>query len=80
MLRREGRYTSHLCIWRKQQRAGDLTRLSPAKRGPASKEKNPLAAKVAALEKESRRLKASAERDEALIEVQKKSRSCWGSS
>ena len=72
LLRREGLYTSHLCIWRKQRRAGELTGLSPVRRGPVPKEKNPLAAKVAALEKETRRLKARAERAEALVELQKK--------
>lgn len=69
LLRREGLYTSHLCQWRKQRGQGELFE---KKRGPAPKEKNPLAAKVAALEKETRRLKARAERAEALVELQKK--------
>jgi len=69
LLRREGLYTSHLCQWRKQRGKGELFE---KKRGPAPKEKNPLAAKVAALEKETRRLKARAERAEALVELQKK--------
>ena len=72
LLRREGLYTSHLCLWRKQRRARELTGLAPARRGPAPKETNPLAAKVAALEKETRWLKARAERAEALVELQKK--------
>ena len=69
LLRREGLYTSHLCQWRKQRGEG---KLFEKKRGPAPKEKNPLAAKVAALEKETRRLKARAERAEALVDLQKK--------
>jgi hypothetical protein len=46
--------------------------LAPARRGPAPKATNPLAAQVAALEKETRWLTARAERAEALVELQKK--------
>jgi hypothetical protein len=46
--------------------------LAPVRRGPAPKTTNPLAAKVAALEKETRWLPARAERTEALVELQKK--------
>ena len=69
LLRREGLYTSHLSAWRKQRAHGMALE---KKRGPAPKAKNPLAAKVAALEKETVRLKARAERAEALVELQKK--------
>jgi transposase-like protein len=69
LLRREGLYTSHLSAWRQQRDKGELFE---KKRGPAPREKNPLAAKVAALEKETKRLKARAERAEALVELQKK--------
>lgn len=72
LLRREGLYTSHLCRWRKQRRARELMGLTPARRGPVPKARNPLAAKVAALEKETRWLTARAERAEALVELQKK--------
>lgn len=72
LLRREGLYTSHLSYWRKLRSIGELGGLSPKKRGPAPKEKNPLAGKVAALEKENARMKARAERAEALVELQKK--------
>lgn len=72
LLRREGLYTSHLSTWRKQRGQGELGGLAPKKRGPLAKEKNPLAARVAALEKETVRLKARAERAEALVELQKK--------
>ena len=72
VLRREGWYTSHLCLWRKQRRAQELSGLAPARRGPVPKATNPLAAKVTALEKETRWLKARAERAEALVELQKK--------
>ena len=72
VLRREGLYTSHLCLWRKQRRAREPMGLAPARRGPTPKAMNPLAAKVAALEKETRWLTARAERAEALVELQKK--------
>lgn len=72
LLRRAGLYTSHLCLWRNQRRARELMGLAPARRGPVPKATNPLAAKVAALEKETRWLTARAERAEALVELQKK--------
>ena len=72
LLRREGLHSSNLVTWRRQREKGELSALSPRKRGPVPKEKNPLAAKVAALEKETARLKARAERAEALVELQKK--------
>ena len=72
LLRREGLYSSHLYLWRKQRRARELSGLTPSRRGPVPKATNPLAAKVAALEKEARWLTARAERAEALVELQKK--------
>ena len=72
LLRREGLYFSNLRIWREQRRRGELAGLAGKKRGPAPQGKNPLAAKVAALEKETARLKARAERAEALVDLQKK--------
>ena len=52
--------------------------LAPKKRA-LPKEKNPLATRVAALEKETVRLKAPAQRAEALVELPKKSPRSWGS-
>jgi transposase-like protein len=72
LLRREGLYFSNLRTWRAQRQAGELGGLAPKKRGPAPQPKNPLAAKVVALEREMARLKARAERAEALVELQKK--------
>jgi transposase-like protein len=72
LLRREGLYFSNLRTWREQlRRLGELG-LVPKKRGPAPKPKNPLAAKVAVLEREVARQKARADRAEALVELQKK--------
>jgi transposase-like protein len=72
LLRREGLYFSNLRTWRGQRQHGALVGLAPRKRGPAPQAKNPLAAKVAALEREIRQQKARAERAEALVELQKK--------
>ena len=72
LLRREGLYSSHLTKWRAQRARGELAGLAPKKRGPTPKPQNPLAAKVAALERAVRREKARADRAEALVELQKK--------
>jgi transposase-like protein len=72
LLRREGLYSSNLTAWRKQQEKGELEGLSQKRRGPLRKEKNPLADKVKALERETARLRARAERAEGLVELQKK--------
>lgn len=72
LLRREGLYSSNLTTWRAQRRSGELGGLAPKKRGPAPRATNPLAVKVAALEREVTRQKARAERAEALVELQKK--------
>lgn len=72
LLRRGGLYSSNLRTWREQRERGELLGLTPKRRGPAPKAKNPLAPKVAALEREMSRLKARAERAEALVELQKK--------
>ena len=72
LLRREGLYSSNLTTWRVQRQAGELGGLAPKKRGPVPQAKNPLAAKVAVLEREVTRQTARAERAEALVALQKK--------
>ena len=72
LLRREGLYSSHFTKWRAQRARAELAGLAPKQRGPAPQPKNPLAAKVAALEREVTRYKVRAERAEALVELQKK--------
>ncbi len=72
LLRREGLYSSNLTTWRAQRERGELAGLTPKRRGPAPKPKNPLAAKVAALERQVSSEKARADRAEALVELQKK--------
>jgi len=68
LLRREGLYSSHLVTWRRARDAG----LAPKKRGPTPREPNPLAKRVAELEREASRWKARAVQAEGLVAVQKK--------
>ena len=72
LLRQEGLYSSNLTAWRKQREKRDLEGLGQKRRGPLPKEKNPLADKVRALERENARLRVRAERAEGLVELQKK--------
>jgi transposase-like protein len=71
-LRSKGLYSSNLTTWRRQRDEGLLDALSPKKRGRKEKEKNPLAPRVAELERETRRLTHKLKRAEAIIEFQKK--------
>ena len=72
LLRREGLYYSHIGKWRQQRDQGVLHGLSPKKRGRKARGVNPLAQKVAALERENRRLQKKLKQAETIIEVQKK--------
>ena len=72
LLRREGLYSSNLTAWRKQREKRELEGLGQKRRGPLPKENNPLADKVKALERETARLRARAERAEGLVELRKK--------
>jgi len=79
LLRREGLYSSNVTTWRAQRERGELLGLTPKRRGPAPNAKNPLATKVAALEREVTRYRARARRAEALVELQKKVAELLGS-
>jgi transposase-like protein len=79
LLRREGLYSSNLTAWRRQRDDGQLQALSPKKRGRKQKPKNPLAERVAQLERETRRLEHRLKQAQTIIEVQKKYRTSWGS-
>ena len=70
LLRREGLYSSHLSTWRRQREQGLIQALSPKKRG--RKRKDELEREVSRLQRENERLRASLERAEMIIEVQKK--------
>jgi transposase-like protein len=71
-LRREGLYSSHLSVWRRQREDGSLEGLAPKKRGRKGKPKDPLAERNAELERENRKLKKRLEQAETIIEFQKK--------
>jgi transposase len=72
LLRTEGLYSSHLTGWRKQRDQGILNGLAPAKRGRRPKSKNPLAKRVAELERECQGLQNKLKQARIIIEAQKK--------
>jgi len=72
LLRREGLYSSNLTNWRKARDKGLLKAMSPQKRGRKLKEKNPLTAEVALLQKEKRQLENRLKKAELIIAAQKK--------
>jgi len=71
LLRREGLYSSHLTVWRRERDAGELAGLTPKKRGRKSR-KNPLADEVARLERELARVKGELAKANIVIDTQKK--------
>lgn len=72
LLRREGLYSSHLVTWRAARARGELAGEKAKRRGPKPKPVAVEAKRILQLERENRRLRARAERAEALVEVQKK--------
>jgi transposase len=72
LLRREGLYSSHLITWRRQRERGELAGLSAQRRGRRAKAVNPLAKRVAELERDKRRLERKLEQAELLLDIQKK--------
>ena len=71
LLRREGLYSSHLAAWRAARRRGELAGLA-VRRGPPRRVVNPLAGRVAQLERQLAAATKRAERAEAIVAVQKK--------
>lgn len=73
LLRREGLFSSHLVNWRAAREQGALDALA-RKRGPKARSAEELSwsDRIAALEREIERLRARAERAEALVAFQKK--------
>ena len=69
LLRREGLFSSHLAAWRAADRAG--VSLTP-RRGPAPTAPNPLAPRVAALERALAQATRRAERAELIVDAPKK--------
>lgn len=72
LLRREGLYSSHLTMWRRQGEAGVLHGLAPRPRGRRAAAVSPLARRVAELERDKARLEQRLQQAETIIEVQKK--------
>ena len=72
LLRREGLYSSHLSVWRRQRAASELQALTPKTRGRRPVQKNPLASENARLQTENKRLKFRLKKAEIIIDVQKK--------
>jgi transposase len=75
LVRREGLYSSHLTMWRRQRAQGILDGLTPKKRGVKA---DPLAIEIAQLRREKQRLEQQLQRAEMIIEVQKKLSSLLG--
>ena len=72
LLRREGLYSSHLTAWRKARRKGSLRELAAKKRGAKPAERNPLDAKVRALEAQVARLEHELHTAHTILDVQGK--------
>ena len=72
LLRREGLYSSHLTVWRRELEKQDLAALAPKKRGPKVEPVDPAVQELAMLRRENAKLQARAERAELLVEIQKK--------
>lgn len=78
LLRKEGLYSSHLTLWRRQRDEGALKKLAPKKRGRKAAPVDPSARRVAELERENERLRHKLEQATTIIEVQKKVSSLLG--
>jgi transposase len=72
LLRREGLYSSQISEWRKQREHALKKWMEPQKPGPKPEAPNPLADKVAELERENEALKRRLKQAETIIDVQKK--------
>ena len=75
LLRREGLYSSHLVLWRRQREEAAQTQLKSRKRGPKAKALDP---RVKNLERENARLHRRLKRVETLLEIQKKAAELLG--
>jgi transposase-like protein len=71
LLRREGLYSSHLSIWRRERDAGIRHGLTPRKRGPKFK-RTPQEEELQQLRKENQRLTEELRKAAIVIDVQKK--------
>lgn len=69
LLRREGLYSSHLVLWRRQREEAAQSQLKARKRGPKAKVQDP---RVKQLERENARLQRQMKRIALLLDIQKK--------
>jgi transposase-like protein len=72
LLRREGLYSSHLSVWRRQREQGILSALTPKRRGRKAKPNDPLAMENEQLRREKQHLAERLRQAELIIDVQKK--------
>lgn len=72
LLRREGLYSSHLTVWRRQVERGTLEALSSKKRGPHARKPDPSVRRITEQEKEIQKLRARLKKAELIIDAQKK--------
>ena len=72
LLRREGLYSSHLVMWRKQFQAAALRELSPKPRGPKANATRATDLRIQQLERENARLQRELFVSNKIIEAQKK--------
>lgn len=72
LLRREGLYSSVLSSWRRQRDERERSALAPQKRGRKSEPVNPLAKKLAQVEREKRDLERRLKKAHLLLDLQKK--------
>lgn len=78
-LRREGLYSSHLSVLRKQPDAGSLEALAPKRRGRKPDPKSPPVEENKRLQRENAKLLRKLRWTEAILDVQKNSPRSWGS-
>lgn len=72
LLRREGLYSSHLTLWRRQLAALEDAAVAPKRRGPKPDAAKAQSRQVEALERDVARLRHKLERAEHIIAAQKK--------
>jgi transposase len=72
LLRREGLFSSHLTVWRRQREEATVAGLAPKRRGRKAKVVDAMATRVAELERDKQKLEQRLRMAETIIDVQKK--------
>ncbi len=78
LLRKEGLFSSHLSVWRKQREKGQMQGLVPKKRGRKGSGKPGKSLREKELERENRRLLRRNDKLELMLEIQKKTSELLG--